>query len=209
MIAVTIATGLEYRRMAEQAASSIRRHTGLETCVLGSIPQGVRPSFYKLWLFEIFSGTILWFDADTYCLADWSPQYFENHAALVAVPDIPSIAKDEECSLYGLDGASYFNGGMFIANATHHGEVFSLARQLAFNPEYLSVFQEQTALNMAVQKTNTPLALLDRRYNAICAPEFPVPDDPVILHAAGGGPFSPYRAIFDDLLSKWRKDADR
>lgn len=87
MIAVTIATGLDYRRMAERAASSIRLHTGLETCILGSIPQGVRPSFYRLWLFEIFSGTILWFDADTYCLADWSPQHFENQAALVAVPD--------------------------------------------------------------------------------------------------------------------------
>ena len=133
-LAVTIGVGPVWRRMAELAAESVRRRTGLETRVLGEEAMAQShvssPHFLKLRLFELFPEAehILYFDADTIFLQQWDPRVFAGRGEFICVRD---RADEEnvrrEAQLASLPSNMYFNSGFFIANRTHHAAMLHKA----------------------------------------------------------------------------------
>jgi hypothetical protein len=93
MIAITIGVGPLYRRAAELAAECLRLHTGLSTIILDSsyfVGSGLRhPAALKLQLFDLTTeDSVLYFDADWFCLGEWSPQALASETAeMVACHD--------------------------------------------------------------------------------------------------------------------------
>jgi lipopolysaccharide biosynthesis glycosyltransferase len=201
MIAVTIAVGDQYERLAEAAAASCERCTGLPTHVIRETPGESKPARYKLQLLRLFPGqTVLYFDADTRFLRPWDVRGLDDMRAFAAVLDMPSDARNKDCRHYGIDPHRYFNSGIWIANG-RHVEAFALADQISHAPDYRTGFRyEQTALNVAIQQLNVPVVFLDRRYNAICDPACQMPADPVVVHRAGGKPGGDHERIFERTI---------
>jgi lipopolysaccharide biosynthesis glycosyltransferase len=201
MIAVTIAVGDQYQRLAEAAATSCERYTGLATHIIRQTPGESKPARYKLQLLRLFPGqTALYFDADTRFLRPWDARGLDDIAAFAAVLDMSSAARDHDCSRYGIDPQRYFNSGIWIANA-RHAEAFAVADQICHAPDYRTGFRyEQTALNVAIQRLNVPVVFLDRRYNAICDPACKMPAEPVVVHRAGGKPGGDHERIFERTI---------
>jgi hypothetical protein len=197
MIAVIVAVGELYRSMAQRAAASVRRMTGLD-CVVLSNPPAKKPAFGKLLVFRQIRGTVLLLDADTFITAPWDVSSFEGTEALVAVADLPSKSRDLDCAHYSVDPEKYFNSGVIIANSEHHTNLFEAAYSEAISSDYRTHFRfEQTALNVAAQRASVSLKLLPRRYNWVPLPGAPMPDDLVVLHGAGGG-----RAAIEALINR-------
>lgn len=188
MIAATIGVGEHYERLAEEAAASVEWSTGLRAYVIRETPGETTPSLYKLRLLEMFSAeSVLWFDADTRFIRKWDVSSLANRHEFFAVLDMPSGARDSDCRGYGIAPQRYFNAGIWIANSASHARAFAFANALCHSPHYSTRFQyEQTAMNVAMQRLKIPCVWLDPRYNYICDPKVPRPDDPVVIHRAGG-----------------------
>jgi lipopolysaccharide biosynthesis glycosyltransferase len=199
MIAVTIAFGDAYIRLAELAAASVRSMTGLETHVLQDAHGAAVPVYVKLRLLELFPGQrVLYFDADTRFVRPWDPAAVSGRFA--AVLDKSSNERDADCRRYGIDKARYFNSGLWIAGP-ECSLAFRWAWDLVHKPGYKTGFKyEQTALNAGIQRYAVAVDLLDRRYNAICSPETPPPPDAVVLHCAGGTLHGRNRAIWEKAI---------
>ena len=169
-LAVTIGVGPVWRRMAELAAESVRRRTGLETRVLGEEAMArcrVRsPHFLKLRLFELFPEAehILYFDADMIFLQQWDPRVFAGRGEFICVLD---RAEDEdirrEAHMVDLPADMFFHSGLFIANRTHHAAMLHKAEH--DTPEYETAFFERTYLNRARRVLGIPALFLPREFN--------------------------------------------
>lgn len=124
----------------------------------------------------------------------------EDIPAFAAVLDMPSEARDDDCRRCGIDPQKYVNSGIWIANR-RPAEPFALADQICHAPDYRTGFRyEQTALNVTIERLNVPVVFLDRRENAICEPAFKMPDEPVVVHRAGGKPGGDHERIFERTI---------
>lgn len=135
-LAVTIGVGPVWRVMAELAAESVRRRTGLETRILGEEAMArcrmSSPHFLKMRLFEEFPEAehILYFDADMIFLQQWDPRVFAGRGEFICVRDRADDGNVQgEAQLAELPEDMYFNSGLFLANRTHHAAM--LHTQLA------------------------------------------------------------------------------
>jgi hypothetical protein len=199
MIAVTIAVGEQYERLAEAAAQSCERYTGLRTQIIRKTPGESSPARYKLQLLRQFPGqTILYYDADARFLRPWDVSPYENQPWPVVVLDWPSDARDEDCERYSIDRGRYFASGFWIANG-RHVEVWQDAHRLAVAADYATAFKyEQTALNVAIQRANLPVTILDRRYWWIAREADPPPTDTIVV--AMGGDAAVDRRVYEDAI---------
>jgi hypothetical protein len=183
MIAVTIAVGSSYVRRAEVAAESVRKHTGLEAIIVRDPNPNYPSAFGKMRLLERFDCPIFYFDADTVMVRPWDPSEIQQFSASL---DFKSRARDMDCSRYNILPGLYFNTGVMIM-LPEHKPVMLEALEIAISPSYRTAFRfEQTAINVAVQRSGIEVNYLPRKYNAMCRQGRPMPGDAVILHAAGG-----------------------
>jgi len=187
--AVTIAVGDRYRTMAERAAGSVHRCTGLEPIIVDQVPAGGCVLCYKLTMLERFGGTILWFDADTYFVRPWDVSRFDGCREIVAVRNPMGRTVGRDVRRFHLPAESYINTGLFFATAAHHAGVFAEALRIAGENSFhrKTKLCDQTALNVAVQRSHAPLCLLPVEFNAVMA--YPLPPRPVVLHGAGANRF--------------------
>jgi hypothetical protein len=196
MLAVTIAVGGMWEKLAELAAASVRARTGLSTRVLGAVEMsrfGKRvPQHLKFKLFEACPDveTILYFDADTLFLRNWDPRVFAGRSEMVCVRDEPPTHDAQawkrllaEAKKAGLPVEDYFNSGLLILHRAHHSALLARAEQEA--AEFCSVFHDQTYLNRARRVLGVSALWLPGEYNRI-GRNFSAEGSPVVIgHLAG------------------------
>jgi lipopolysaccharide biosynthesis glycosyltransferase len=203
VLALTIAAGPKYRQLAARAADSVRRSTGLQVVTITRVPQDRHPSYHRLWLWELVPpeiDAVLWFDADTYFVRPWDVGPLLDQHGFCAARDLPSLELLDECEEHGLQISQYFNAGLFLTHRCDRG-ILEHARDLVTDTSYRSRYLEQTALNVAVQRSGVDLHMLPPQYNAICRPAA-VPVDPVVLHRAGGGRARRNAVLFERLVAE-------
>jgi hypothetical protein len=167
-VAVTIGVG-EYAEMAGLAAREMGARTGLRTVVLGGrefAASGLdHPAFLKFRVFDLVEAeNVLYFDADTVCLADWDPgPLLDGGPAIACVRErmVPLVL--EESARWGVAPAEHFNTGLFVINRRNH-ETW-LRRAEALRDRFPTALKDQLPLNAARVEMGIPLRLLDRRYN--------------------------------------------
>ena len=190
VIAVTIGVGEKYGLLAELAAESCRRRTGLAVHVLGveamqrhGVPH---PHHLKFRLFQEFPAaeTILYFDADMIFLQPFDPRPYANLRELVCVGDLWDrdwITQDAQ--RVGLAPKEYFNSGFLILNRTHHRKMLETAESLLATLK--SPFKDQTVLNAARVQLGIPARWLGKEYNYLMFQNAPEPHRVVIGHMHG------------------------
>jgi len=188
MTGVTIGTG-SFRKLADKAADSFRRTTGLPCVVLGdehlakyNLPF---PHHLKYHIFDMVdSECVFYFDSDLWWMREWDPRELAavTQGGLGAVRDLNRsghIAMDAEGFELELD--SYFNSGFLVLNRDPCAYLLSTAKGCydriiaKLNPKTVKLrhpkarfwvqFKDQTSLNMAAQMMRLPIRYLDRRYN--------------------------------------------
>ena len=183
-------------RMAELAAKSCHRHTGLETYILGEDAvrrHGVAgPHFLKFKLFEEFPNaeTILFFDADTIFLRAFDPALLAERPEWTCVcepENSPWITEDAVRA--GIATEEYFNSGFFIAHRRHHTGLLAEAERIA--PGISSPFFEQTALNVARLRLGIAAHWLPAAYNRLDFANVLSVDGTVLAHVSGLGLWLP------------------
>src|SRR6266480_4577097 len=126
VVAATIAVGADWHQLAELAANSVLRNTGLEVRILNE--KDLRqtaltaPHSLKLRLFQLIDAdSILFFDADLMFIRHWDPTPYLNVPEIVCVRDRfwNTDIVDDACR-FGVPPNEYFNSGLFIANRRHH-----------------------------------------------------------------------------------------
>ena len=169
-LAVTIGVGPVWRVMAELAAESVRRRTGLETRILGEeamVRCRVRsPHFLKMRLFEEFPEAehILYSDADTIFLQQWDPRVFAGRGEFICVRERADDGNvQREAQLAALPADMYFHAGLFLVNRTHHAAMLHKAEHDI--PEFETHFFERTYLNRARRILGIPALFLPKEYN--------------------------------------------
>ena len=208
MIGVTIGVGRAYREMAELAAESVQKWTGLNVRVVTST-QGCHPAKYKLLLLEQHDETVFYFDADTRMIGPW-PEIasYEDRTDFIASKHDPTDARDRDCGRYGLDNNRYFYSGLWFANRKHHGEAFHAAYELCHSDDYRTEFQyEQTALNVAIQRYDIQLAPVPWERHVVCDNDNAsrVAKATSMLHIAGSHLQGVNRRIFErEILRRER-----
>ena len=165
--AVTIGVG-EYAEMAALAAKELTQRTGLPAVVLGDrefADSGLEhPAFLKFRLFDLLaSDDLLFFDADTVCLAGWDPSPLLGGEAIACVRDRTVPVVLEESERWGVPPEEHFNTGLFVANRRHHAHW--LRRAEAIRRRFPTVLYDQLPLNAARRELGLPLRFLDRHYN--------------------------------------------
>lgn len=201
MIAATIAVGREWQAMAELAAESVRRYLGLDPVIITQIDTP-KPSQYKLRLLDLFAGeTVFYFDADARCLAPWDVQQFDGTPWPVVVQDWHSHARDTDCRTFSIDGHRYFAAGFWIAGPRQR-DIWRNALEIATEANYRTAFKyEQSALNTACQRADSPLVFLDKRHWWITTLNHRAPAD-VKTIALGGALDGPDRRAYDEALRR-------
>jgi hypothetical protein len=107
LIGVTIGVGEYYLGLARVAAACLKKHTGLDSVILSDRhfmeSHLHHPAALKFRIFDLANvSNILYYDADWFCVRQWSPQSLANHSRLVACHDFvlasdwPSLAFDFE-----------------------------------------------------------------------------------------------------------------
>jgi hypothetical protein len=168
MIAVTIGVG-KYAEMALHAAAAVRRHTGLETIIIGDgqlRSSGLTaPHHLKFRLFDLVDADqLMYFDADLVALNSWDPKSAADPEAIVAVRDRIDSSIQGDAERAGVRFEEYFNSGLFMISRRHHHAWLRAAEQDA-QARSRPIFFDQTSLNAARAKLGLELKLLDRRYN--------------------------------------------
>lgn len=189
MIAVTIGVG-RCASLAIEAANRCRQFTGLDVAILNEVHQRryrvAEPHHLKFHLFDILPAAdrLLYFDSDLWFVAEWNPAQFPSWSA---VRDNEFyVGTQRECERFGLPLDRYFNSGLFIIDR-QHAKVLQVARSLCEQQSEMSVWRDQTWLNLAAKQCGMSVNLLHRAHNT-----FPIPHDgeaPVIgAHGAGIDP---------------------
>ena len=165
--AVTIGVG-DYAEMAALAAKELTQRTGLQAVVLGDrefAESGLEhPAFLKFRLFDLLEfDDLLFFDADTVCLADWDPSPLLGSEAVACVRErmVPLVL--EESARWGVPPEEHFNTGLFTVSRRHHARWLRRAEEI--RRRFPTVLNDQLPLNAARRELGLPLRLLDRRYN--------------------------------------------
>lgn len=207
MIGVTIGLGRPYREMAELAAASVRKWTGLAVDVITD-SAGMRAGEVKLTLLERYSGTVFYFDADTRMVNAWPElRDYEDCEAFIASRHDASEAVDRDCEYYKVNSDRYFYAGLWIANR-RHAEAFKHALELCQSDYYRTSFGvDQTALNVAMQRFDVDFQSLPWERHVVCSPEnlHKIPADASVLHIAGAHLQGENRKIFErEILRRER-----
>lgn len=207
MIGVTIGVGRPYREMAELAAESVRKWTGLEVRVVTNT-QGCHPAKYKLLLLEQHDQTVFYFDADTRMVNAWPElREYEGRESFIASKHDASEALDRDCEHYKLNPDRFFYAGLWIANR-QHAAAFKHAIELCQSDYYRTSFGvDQTALNVAMQRFDVDFQPLPWERHVVCAPEnlHKIPADASVLHIAGAHLQGENRKIFErEILRRER-----
>jgi len=180
MLAVTIAIGNSYKRMAERAAASFAKNAGLETRVLTPTEFSRDKRMGKLDLFDLVpEDKFIFFDADTLMVrqADLDFGFIDGFGAC---ENMDTRAVTRECRNHKLDRALYFNSGMMWLDRKQHVELFAAAKALDIP---MPRHGDQTHLNIAAQRSGIPITIFDDRYNRLLTGEDDVPEDTIIVHA--------------------------
>ena len=169
MQAITIGVG-PYLKLAEYSAARMEEMTGLEVMVLTDYHMKglniTHPAWLKLWAYDFAGHTdIMIFDADVWCMKEWSPESALADSSLAVVRDELSTAVIAECDLYGIGRGNYFNAGLLIADSDQR--IFQEARKYA--PKY-GKWLEQTALNRESWIQQVCPNYLPRAYNRLLWP---------------------------------------
>ena len=208
MIGVTIGVGRPYREMAELAAESVRKWTGLEVHVVTNT-RDCQPAKYKLCLLEQYDQTVFYFDADTRMIGPW-PEIasYDGKAEFFASLHAVTNASVFDCQQHGLDHKRYFYSGLWFANRKYHGVAFRAAYELCHSDDYNTAFQyEQTALNVAVQRYDIPFEPIPWERHVVCDNDNAgrVAEATSMLHIAGGHLQGVNRRIFErEILRRER-----
>lgn len=200
-IAVTIACGETYEFMAKFSAEACRRHTGLETHILGVEAlqrHGFElASYLKVRLFDEFpdAETILYFDADAIFLQAFDPAEYEGRKEWIGVGDHWDRSWIvEDSARIGIPPREYFNAGFYIANRTHHAGLFREAESIWAGKPVTTLY-EQPWLNAARARLNVPLQFLPKENNFLtfdAQARFP---DRVVLAHFNGLPCRPLEIV--------------
>lgn len=207
MIGVTIGIGRAYREMAELAAESVRKWTGLDVDVITDAA-GMRAAEVKLTLLERYSETVFYFDADTRMVNAWPElREYEGRESFIASKHDASEALDRDCEHYKLNPDRFFYAGLWIANR-QHAAAFKHAIELCQSDYYRTSFGvDQTALNVAMQRFDVDFQPLPWERHVVCAPEnlHKIPADASVLHIAGAHLQGENRKIFErEILRRER-----
>lgn len=181
MIAVTIAYGDRYVKLARTAARRMTRMSGLETHVLGEehldrvaqefpryhdLSHAHRIYLLKFWLFDFFpdEDRIVYFDLD------WSPiRSFPvselTQGDFCAVLDRTSVLLRQQ-DRYASDCGNYFNAGMFSVS---RGNGSGFLEHCRVNYDQCPVIQwgDQCVMNYFAESFQMDLRLLPRIWNVM------------------------------------------
>jgi hypothetical protein len=188
---VTIGTGA-YRELAEMAAASFTRVTGLPAVVLGErerLRAGVtRPHHLKFRVFDLLDvESVVYFDADTVWLRA-APELL----ACVGRPEL-SCVRDTfnprfvlyEATRLGIPFWQYFNSGLLVMRRDAHRPMLSEAERLT-RAGFRSRLFDQSQINVARRRTGVRLNFLDRtRYNVLAEAPDRAPARVVLAHCDG------------------------
>lgn len=204
MIALTIGVGTAYGRMAELAAESVTKHTGLDVQIIRDCGDEPHPAKHKLRLLRDYPGEVVWyFDADVRMIAPWPDldSYDAVTRTFRASRHDPSAAARRDCREYTLDLHRFFYSGLWFANLEHHGHAFHVAWQLCHRTDYRTSFAyEQTALNAAIQREGIPFEPIPPARHVVCDGRQEIPEDASMLHVAGRSLHCPNRKIFERAI---------
>lgn len=170
-IGVTIATP-EYMDMAVEAVRRWKQYSGLEAIILTS-EKGVC-WWTKYDLAAMLPGMqVCFFDADIYFVHPLPlDELWPDDCHLTALQDPgvrdPLAFPSEDCKIFGIDPAAYFNGGFWACDFSQPAvqEWMNYARQItlavkAGEHQRWYDFGEQTALNIAAMRTGIKVRLID------------------------------------------------
>jgi hypothetical protein len=92
MIGVTIGVGAYYSALAKVAAACLKKQTGLDSMILSDqhfIESRLHhPAALKFKIFDFADAdSILYYDADWFCVGKWRPQIFSQHRRIIACRD--------------------------------------------------------------------------------------------------------------------------
>ncbi len=107
MIAVTIGISPLYKALASVSAQCVREMTGLDTLILTEKELQQfnisHPAALKLKIFDIITdSTVLFFDADWFCVNTWNPYTYENSIEVISCHDF-ILSDDWSEQYYNID----------------------------------------------------------------------------------------------------------
>jgi hypothetical protein len=203
MIGLCIGTG-SWFKLAQRAAGQMESMTGIPCRVVDRVDSNLaHPSWHKLNLLRDYPGeTLFIFDADMWCLQEWSPLMWAGQTvfhglAMVPEPVIPSVRM--ESRLYHIPIGRYCNTGLLIVDERAK-EVFAAAKKL--HPSYGS-WLEQTSIVATVEHTKFPALHMPQCYNTLI-PSVNTPDvvrsyGATVAHFAGVKTVERLHELFDAL----------
>lgn len=171
MTGLCIGTGSWYK-LAQRAAARMEAMTGIPCQVIDRVDSNlVHPSWHKLNLLRDYPGeTLFIFDADMWCMRQWSPIMWAGVKKMDGAPDFHGLAMVPEpviprvrleSTLYHIPIGRYCNTGLVICDSRAK-EVFAAAKKL--HPSYGS-FLEQTGINYCAK--DFPVTHLPETYNTL------------------------------------------
>lgn len=168
MLIVCIGVGVEWRQMANLAASRMALMTGLDYVVVSDLfYPACHPSWLKCHLLNRYKGEdLLIMDADIISLKMWNPQriFEDTGRPFLAVPEPRYQSVLEECEVMGLPFPDiYVNGGLVVCGA-HHAPIWQAAWKK--HPK-CGRWLEQSALNLAIIESDIPVCRLPRAFNYV------------------------------------------
>lgn len=198
MIGVTIGGG-KYEELSQKARESVLRHTPLDDVRIIRDWERLNPHdphYACLYVFDEFDcESVFFFDADVYLIDTWDVTAYEGEFA--AVTDNGPIGVDAK--YIGMPEELYINSGVWVASREEHKHVFDKAQEIAEDSDFKQklsdqtclnkpLYADQTCLNTALYDLDVDITYLPRRYNIIGfhETEYEIPDNPVVLHQAGG-----------------------
>lgn len=183
MKAVTIAKGKKYSILAERAAKTVEKSTGIKPDILETDND---PFVEKLQLPHKYDEKFLYFDADTYFVKPWDLTPYEDSKSLFVARDVESGVSKLTAKSLGIKTKDCCNAGLFIAGPDQK-EIFDetirqLHEAIDNNPDKIDNSYEQYYLNKVIRDKKTDIKWLDSKYNVM---QFEKIEDPVVLHGAG------------------------
>ena len=211
-IAVTIACGEAYEFMAKIGSEACRKHTGLETHILGTDAMRRHgldtPGYLKFRLFDEFpdAETILFFDADAIFLKAFDPAEYEGRKEWICVRDHWDRSWIiEDSARIGISPREYFNSGFSIANRTHHAALCREAEGMSAGKPVTTLY-EQPWLNAARARLKVPLQFLPKENNFLTFDAQARSPDQVILAHFIGLPRRPME-IIQRVCQYWTRES--
>src|SRR4051812_24904802 len=192
LVGVTIGVGAEHARLAEETAGRMRRFTGVEVRILGDRDLGRSgcrdPNHLKFRLFDLVdAGSVLYFDADAFCLRPWDPRPLAGRPDWVAVRGFWFDERVRRLGeVYGF-GDDIIQGGLFLCSREYHARVLRLAEALQPPDDTFHGLMnpDEVALSTALKVLGVRVLFLDRRYDWLQYGRGDLADDAgvVVAHA--------------------------